>query len=254
MLLQQKSAVVHGSGGAVGAAVARAFAREGAAVHLAGRGSSSVERLAAQIGAVSVSIVDALDGPAVEAHAAVIGPVDVSFNAVGLDHHMGRSLLDLTEAEFLEPFTARVRTNYLTARAAARQMIAAGRPGALLMITATPARTPESFATSFGPACAAVEGLGRSFAAELGPHGIRVVVLRSAGAGDSPGVVAAMQAHADARGVRLDEQRASVEATLMMRRMPVLADLADAAAFYASDRARALTATVANLTGGATVD
>jgi NAD(P)-dependent dehydrogenase (short-subunit alcohol dehydrogenase family) len=124
----------------------------------------------------------------------------------------------------------------------------------LLMITATPARTPEAYATSFGPACAAVEGLARSFAAELGPHGIRVVNLRSAGAGDSPGVVAAMQSHADARGISLDEQRATVESTLMMRRMPRLADLADAAAFYASDYARSLTATVANLTGGATVD
>jgi hypothetical protein len=63
-----------------------------------------------------------------------------------------------------------------------------------------------------------------------------------------------MQAHADAHGITLDEQRASVEATLMTRRMSRLADIADAAAFYASDHARSLTATVANLTGGATVD
>jgi 3-oxoacyl-[acyl-carrier protein] reductase len=254
MLLQQKSAVIHGAGGAIGAAVARAFAREGASVHLAGRSPSTLSPVADEIGAASVSVVDAFAAEAVEEHAAKIGPVDISFNAVGLDHYMGRSLLDLTEEQFLAPLTARVRTNYLTARAAARQLIAATKPGVLLMITATPARTAESFATSFGPACAAVEGLARSFAAELGSHGIRVVNLRSAGAGDSPGVVAAMQAHADARGITLEEQRASVESTLMMRRMPRLADLADAAVFYASDRARALTATVANLTGGATVD
>lgn len=254
MLLQQKSAVIHGAGGAIGAAVARAFAREGAAVHLAGRSLETLTPLADEIGAASCTAVDAFSEAEVEAHAAKVGPVDIGFNAVGLDHHMGRPLLDLTEEEFLGPFSARVRTTYLTTRAAARRMVAAGRTGVLLMITATPARTPERFATSFGPSCAAVEGLARSFAAELGPYGIRVITLRSAGSGDSPGVVMAMQAHASAKGISLEEQRASVEADIMLRRMPLLAELADAAVFYASDRARALTATVANLTGGATVD
>ncbi|HEX7210738.1 MAG TPA: hypothetical protein VF241_07445, partial [Propionibacteriaceae bacterium] len=41
---------------------------------------------------------------------------------------------------------------------------------------------------SFGVACAAVEGLSRSLAAELGPHGIRVVCLRSMGSPDAPSV------------------------------------------------------------------
>jgi NAD(P)-dependent dehydrogenase (short-subunit alcohol dehydrogenase family) len=254
MLLQQKSAVIHGAGGAVGAAVARAFAHEGASVHLAGRSLETLMPLADEIDATSATVVDAFSEAEVEAYAAKIGPVDVGFNAVGLDHHMGRSLLDLTEEEFLAPFTARVRTTYLTTRATARHMVAAGRQGALLMITATPARTPERYATSFGPACAAVEGLARSFAAELGPHGIRVVTLRSAGSGDSPGVVMAMQAHASAKGISLEEQRESVEAGIMLRRMPLLAELGNAAAFYASDHARALTATVANLTGGASMD
>src|SRR5690349_1551792 len=116
MLLQHKTAVIHGAGGAVGTAVARAFVSEGAAVHLAGR--SGVDSLAAAIGAVSSEQVDAFDEAAVEEHAARIGPVDISFNAVGLDHHMGRALLDLSTDDFLTPLERRVRTNYLTARAA----------------------------------------------------------------------------------------------------------------------------------------
>ena len=49
MLLESKNAVVHGAGGAIGGAVARAFASEGARVFLAGRGRESVDRVAAEI-------------------------------------------------------------------------------------------------------------------------------------------------------------------------------------------------------------
>ena len=49
MLLTNKSAVVYGAGGAVGGAVARAFAREGATVFLAGRNIASVKAVADDI-------------------------------------------------------------------------------------------------------------------------------------------------------------------------------------------------------------
>ncbi|MGW9177839.1 SDR family NAD(P)-dependent oxidoreductase, partial [Streptomyces decoyicus] len=49
MLLARKTAIVHGGSGAVGAAVARAFAREGAAVHLTGRTVPPLEDAARRI-------------------------------------------------------------------------------------------------------------------------------------------------------------------------------------------------------------
>jgi 3-oxoacyl-[acyl-carrier protein] reductase len=49
MLLEDKSAVIYGGGGKVGGAVARAFAREGAKVFLAGRTLESLQEVAQQI-------------------------------------------------------------------------------------------------------------------------------------------------------------------------------------------------------------
>lgn len=51
MLLQDENAVIYGGGGAIGGAVARAFAREGAAVFLAGRTRAKLDRVAREIAA-----------------------------------------------------------------------------------------------------------------------------------------------------------------------------------------------------------
>ena len=71
--LEGKDAVVYGGGGSIGGAVARAFAREGARVHLAGRTSSSPESVAggsrAAGGVAEIAVVDALDERAVDEHA-----------------------------------------------------------------------------------------------------------------------------------------------------------------------------------------
>ncbi len=86
MLLQGKNAVIYGAGGSIGGAVARAFAREGATVHLAGRRAEPLERLAAEIrdrgGAATTATLDALDEHAVDDHAASLvasaGSLDIS--------------------------------------------------------------------------------------------------------------------------------------------------------------------------------
>ena len=73
MLLANKNAVIYGGGGAIGTAVARGFAREGATVHLVGRTPPTLERAAEQIradgGTAHTAVVDALDEAAVDAHA-----------------------------------------------------------------------------------------------------------------------------------------------------------------------------------------
>ena len=49
MLLEDKNAVIYGARGSIGRAVARAFAREGAKVYLAGRTLESLEEVAQEI-------------------------------------------------------------------------------------------------------------------------------------------------------------------------------------------------------------
>ena len=74
MLLENKTAIIYGAGGAIGGAVARTFAREGAKVFLSGRTLSKVERVAEEIvaagGTAEAFQVDALDEEAVEGHVA----------------------------------------------------------------------------------------------------------------------------------------------------------------------------------------
>src|SRR4029453_8287951 len=76
MLLQRKTAVVYGGGGFVGGAIARAFAREGATVHLAGRTAATLQVVANEIAAAGgqayVAVVDALNQAEVEGHAAAV--------------------------------------------------------------------------------------------------------------------------------------------------------------------------------------
>ena len=82
MLLNGKTAVIYGGAGRIGSAVARAFAREGAQVHLAGRTQAKLDAVAGEIGAAGTAVVDALDGAAVEARAEGIGAIDISMNVI----------------------------------------------------------------------------------------------------------------------------------------------------------------------------
>ena len=107
MLLQDKIAVVYGGAGAIGAAAARTFAREGARVFLAGRTADRLKAVAADIveggGDAEWAVVDALDPVAVRAHAdevvAAAGGLDISFNAIGVDHVQGQPLTELAPAD-----------------------------------------------------------------------------------------------------------------------------------------------------------
>src|SRR5689334_19065438 len=113
MLLQDKVAVIYGAGGAIGGAVARGFAREGARLYLTGRRRESVDDVAKDIvsgGAFAdAAEVDALDEVAVTAHLESVidqaGRVDISLNAVGLGNapFLGVPLVDLDAEAFGRP-------------------------------------------------------------------------------------------------------------------------------------------------------
>ena len=94
MLLEGKTAVVYGGGGAIGGAAARTFAREGARVFIAGKTLSKLQDVAADIerkgGVVDIAEVDALDASSVDRHLehvlAAVGRVDIALNAIGMFH------------------------------------------------------------------------------------------------------------------------------------------------------------------------
>jgi len=261
MLLEDKNAVVYGGGGAVGGAVARAFAREGANVFLAGRTVAKVEAVAEEIttagGMAETAQVDALDEEAVEKHIGKVsetaGRIDILFNAIGMQDVQGRPLHEMSLEDFSRPITIATRTQFLTARAVARPMIRQGS-GVILTITAGPARRALPNVGGFDTACAAIEGLWRTFAAELGSYGIRLVVVGSAGSPDTPDVQETLRLHAGATGKSFEEVLADSGSGTLLGRLPRVAEVASAATLMASDRASAMTGVIANVTCGYIVD
>jgi NAD(P)-dependent dehydrogenase (short-subunit alcohol dehydrogenase family) len=263
MLLEKKNAVIYGAGGAVGGAIARAFAREGARVFLTGRTRASLDALAQEIvaegGQVETAQVDALDEQAVETHAdamvRAVGGIDVSVNAIRVAEPgiYGIPMVDLSLENFALPITAYLRSHFLTTRAAARRMVAK-KSGVIITITGMPARMAAPGAGGVGVAWAGIEALTRGLAAELGPLGIRAVCLRSNAIPETTVIREAYSYRAQATGQTREQVQAAEEATTLLRRLPTLADLASVATFLASDQARAMTATVANLSCGLLAD
>ena len=258
-LLHEKNAVIYGGGGTIGSAVARAFAREGAAVFLAGRTLERVQAVANDItlqgGTAEAAQVDAGDERAVEEHldrvVVTAGRIDVLFDAVGMEDVQGTSLLEIPFEDFARPVLVSTTTKFTTARAAARHMVQQGS-GVIMTITAEP--TPAEDMGGFMVACAAVEALWRTLAYELGPRGIRLVVLRSAGSPDAPGVQSVVSVHAAKEGMSPEEYHTDEGNRTMLRRLPLVIEVANAATLLASDRASAMTAMNANVTCGAFFD
>lgn len=248
MLLENKNAVVYGAAGSMGGAVARAFAREGARAFLAGRTLETLQKVADEItaagGRAEVAQVDALDRQAVEDHADTVtrsaGSLDVSFNAVAINEVQGVPLVDMSLEDFMMPIVEAARTHFITATAAARRMCAQGS-GVIVMLSSSAARESRHRMGGFNLACAGIEAFTRSLAGEVGPRGVRVVCLRPNFTPETaPGVS--------------DEDLEPIRRDTLLGRLPRLAEVADTAAFLASDKAGAMTGAVANLTCGAIVD
>ncbi len=228
---------------------------------LAGRTAATLEALAAEIGAAGgkadFAVVDALDEQAVESFVSSVAErttgIDISFNAIGLEDEQGLPLIEMTQQSFALPVNIALTSHFYTANAATRHM-APHRSGVIMAITANAARTAQANMGGFGVACAAIEGFCRQLAAEVGPHGIRVVCLRSSGSPDAPGVSQVLDQHASKAGVSRQEFEARFAASTLLKRLPLLAEVANVAVLMASDLASPITGAVANVTCGEIVD
>jgi NAD(P)-dependent dehydrogenase (short-subunit alcohol dehydrogenase family) len=250
VLLENRNAVIYGGGGSIGGAVARAFAREGARVHLAGRTRDSLERVADEIrsagGTAETAQVDALDEAAVDEHAdamaASAGSIDISFNLISHGDVQGTPLAEMRLEDFERPVATAVRTMFLTSRAAARHMIRQ-RSGVILVFGGYGDPPAGHNLGGLQVAFGAMESLRRNLARELGPYGIRVVTLQTGGVPDSiPEGFAWRQAITD-----------EIAGGTMLNRAATLDDVGNVAVFAASDWARTITASALNITGGSVV-
>ena len=258
MLLEDKNAVIYGAGGGIGGGVARTFAREGARVFLAGRTREPLETVAKDIraagGSAEVAELNALDEQAVESYVRAVatqaGNIDISFNLISRGDVQGIPLIEMTTEDFTRPITTGITANFITARAAARHMVEQGSGVILALDSGSANGSPMMGGT--GPADAATDTFVRNLAAEVGPHGVRVLGIWTAGI---PETFSREKLTSVDSNLALDDEAyqgllKGLAEMRMLRRSPTLAQVADVAAFLASDRAAAVTGTFVNVTSG----
>ncbi len=263
VILQNKVAVIYGAGGGIGGAVARAFAREGAKLFLTGRRRVPVEAVASEVtsggGRAEAAAVDALDEQAVDRHLQSVidkaGRVDISFNAVGIPDTeiLGVPLVELDVEQFTLPIMSYATSYFLTARAAARHMVAT-RSGVIMTVTSLLSRTGVALVGGYGPAQAAKEALTRGLSAELASHGVRVLGLRPQAMPETATIKEAFEPRAKASGMTWEQWQEMLASRTHPRRLMTLAEMANVAVFMASDRASGMTGTIVNLTMGSLDD
>lgn len=249
MLLDDKVAVVYGAAGSIGGAMVRAFAREGASVHLAGRTASTLEAVAADVraagGQAETAVVDALDEQGVDAFVDDVvqraGRLDISVNVIDI-RDVQRPLTELSVEDFVQPVAIALRTQFLTTRAAVRHM-APRRTGVILAFGGSGPQTVPGMGGA-KVAFDAVESHRRQWTVEVAEFGIRVVTLKTGGIPQSvpedfPGRA---------------ELVASLEQAAPLGHAATLADVGNVAAFVASDLARTMTGSEVNISCGAILD
>lgn len=261
MLLIGRTAVIFGGSGAVGGAVAQVMAREGARVFIGGRDAVRLQRAADRIseegGAVETFPVDVLDEAGtteqVAAIAARTGAIDVAMNATGFSHDQGTRIEDLSLAAFMGAVDRFLPALFVTTKAVIPHM-GKTRQGAILTITPPAARMAIPGHLAHILSCAAEEAFARVLASELGPRNIRVICLRSHAIADAVAVGSytadVFRPKATAVGLSVEAWLEGAAGTTMLGRLPTLEQIAETAAFLASDRAGAMTGTVVNVTAG----
>jgi len=263
-VLNGKHVVVFGAGGTIGAAVAREFAAAGAEVFLSGRTKSNVEEVAKHItahgGRAHTAVVDTLDDAAVNHYinsvAIQAGTIEAILDAAGplaKEYGNTKMAVDLPIEEFMVPLETMVRSRFITARAAARQMVKQ-HSGVIILVTGSPARPHVPGATAIGAAFSAIENLTQNLAFEVSPFGVRVVCVRTLANVDSRSIQDTMGFVAAHFNITQDQAMAQIAQSNFLKVPATVQDTANAAVLVASDRARMLTGTVVNATAGAALD
>jgi NAD(P)-dependent dehydrogenase (short-subunit alcohol dehydrogenase family) len=245
MRLQGKVALVTGAQQGIGAGIACALARDGADVainYLDDR--NGAETVAAQVRAAGrrAAVVQgdvaqpAHAGPMVERVERELGPLDVLVNNAGMFPRV--ALLAMRETDWDFVLDINLKGSFFCAQAAARAMVAARRPGAIINL-ASQAIRGAVLGVHYSASKGGVVAMTRAMALELAPHGIRVNAV-------APGLTDTAQPR---YGHGEDELQAMGRA-VPLGRMAQPDDIASVAVFLASDDARHVTGQTVHVNGG----
>jgi sorbitol-6-phosphate 2-dehydrogenase len=264
--LTGKSAIVTGGAVGIGRAVAQSLAAVGVHVVVADFNAAEGERTVADLAATTgtrplfqrcdVTKRDEVDAT-VAAAITAYGRVDILVANAGI--LIPRLLVDpdgreeLTEEIWDKVVAVNLKGTFLFAQAVARTMLADGQGGAILIMTSESGSEGSEGQSVYAATKAAGYNLARSWAKELGRHGIRVV-------GVAPGIMEATalrnpeyeRAVAYTRGLTVDQLRENYTkvSSIPLRREGRLSEVGDLICFLASHRASYIHGTTVNISGG----
>jgi 2-keto-3-deoxy-L-fuconate dehydrogenase len=241
MRLKGKICVVTAAGQGIGAATARAFAREGATVWATDLDEAKLQALAAVEG-IKVRRLDVLDKSAIGSLSKETGEIDALFNCAGLVHH--GSVLDATDAQWDLAFNLNVRSMFWTIQAFLPGMLKKGVGSIVNMSSAASSVKGAALRFAYGTTKAAVLGLTNSIAVDFVRQGIRCNAI-CPGTVQTPSLderIAGLGGGTDARQFFLQRQPTG--------RFGSAEEIAALAVYLASDESAFTTGTVNVIDGG----
>jgi 2-keto-3-deoxy-L-fuconate dehydrogenase len=243
--LQGKKALLTAAGQGIGAATARAFAYEGAAVYATDLNQSKLQKLAAEFPNIQTKKLDVRDSQAVTALANELGAIDILFNCAGFVHQ--GTIFDCSEDDWDFSFDLNVKSMYRTCRAFLPAMLAANRGSIINMSSGASSikGAPNRFV--YGTTKAAVIGLTKALAADVIRQGIRVNAI-CPGTVESPSLEQRIAALGD-----VEKARKEFVARQPMGRLGKPEEIAALAVYLASDEAGFTTGQIHVIDGGWTL-